>query len=119
MLRFAFGLLCAAAVIGGGLAVVYLNRRPRPPLIAALHGWLGAASLGLLLAVLRRGLPSGGMGTSGFGQTAAVLLGLTLALGLGFSLARRRPAGALVGAHAGLAIAALVLVLTLVALGST
>jgi hypothetical protein len=116
VLRLAFGLLCAAAAIGGGLAVVYLRDRPTPQALAALHGILGAASLALLLAAMRRGLPAHGMGTAGFGPTAAALLALALTLGFFFALRRRRPAGALVGAHAGVAIAALVLLLTLVAL---
>ena len=117
MLRLAFGLLCVAAAFGGGLALVYLKGRPVPSGLGVLHGWLGAASLGLLLAALRGGLPSHRMGTTGFGPIAAVMLSLALALGLLFVLRRGRPNGAMVGAHAGLAITALVLLLTLVALG--
>ena len=117
MLQLAFGLLCVAAASGGGLAIVYLRGRRLPPWTAALHGFLGAASLGMLLRAWHRGLPSHGMGTTGFGQTASVLLALALALGLSFALRRGRPAGALVGSHAALAIAALVLLLALVALG--
>jgi hypothetical protein len=117
VLPLAFGLLCAAAALGGGLWLVYLQGRALPPRIAALHGIIGAAGLALLTAALSRGLPSSGMGTAGFAPTAALLLAPALALGLSFALRRGRPNGALVGAHAGLAIAALVLLLSLVALG--
>ena len=116
-LKLGFALLCAAAAIGGLLAIAYLRGRPVRPRLALLHGALGAAGLAALLRALRRGLPMSAMGTGGFGQAAALLLGLALALGVWFALRRCRPAGALVGAHAGLAIAALVLMLTLVALG--
>ena len=122
MLALAFWLLCAAAVIGGGLAVAYvrgLAAKPPPSAILVTHGLLGAASLGALLLALNRGLPWTGFGTAGFGPTAAILLALALALGLRVAWLTwlgRRPSELLVGSHAGLAIAGLVLVLTLVAL---
>lgn len=123
MLRVAVGLLCAAAASGGALAVVYLRGRetPRPPaaLIAA-HPTLGAAGLAVLILALWRGLPNTGMGTSGFGPTAAALLAPALLFGLRLAWMawrRRRPSELLVFTHAGLAIAGLVLLLALVAVG--
>ncbi|HLY47230.1 MAG TPA: hypothetical protein VKQ73_16750 [Stellaceae bacterium] len=122
MLRLAFGLLCAATAIGGGLAVRYMRgpaARPLPAGIAALHAGLGAASLLALLLTLRRGLPQGGMGTEGFGPGAAALISLALALGLVLAHVAwrgRRPPAILVGTHASLAVAGLVLLLALLAL---
>ena len=124
MLRLALGLCCAAAAIGGGLAVHYARGpqvKQAPVAVPVLHGALGAASLATLLLALRRGLPASADGTAGFGAIAAGLLGLALLLGLVLAHAawrKRRPAGVLVGGHAGLAIAGLVVLLTLVALGS-
>lgn len=122
MLILALALLCAAAAIAGGLAVLYLRgpqaKAPPAPLLAA-HAILGTASLAALILALHRGLPHSGMGTSGFGPTAAGLLALALAFGLLLARAssrRRRPGELLVGTHAGLAIAGLVVLLTLVAL---
>ncbi|HKS89278.1 MAG TPA: hypothetical protein VJR70_07565 [Stellaceae bacterium] len=122
MLGLAFWLVCAASAIGSGLAVAYL-RRPQakaPPLaILVAHAVLGAGGLVALLFALRRGV-SAGIGTAGFAPLAAVLLAMTLALGLalaGIAWCGRRPAEALVGTHAGLAIGGLVLLLALVALG--
>ncbi|MGC2524752.1 MAG: hypothetical protein WA417_19290, partial [Stellaceae bacterium] len=60
------------------------------------------------------------MGTAGFRTTSAALLAAALLLGLVMARAawrRRRPAGMLVGAHAGFAIAGLVLLLALLVLG--
>jgi hypothetical protein len=116
VLKLAFALLCAAAAIGAWLAIAFLRRAPEWPKLAAAHGATGAAGLVALAAARRRGLPQN-MGTAGFGKTAAVLLVVTLALGLYFLLRRKRPPGAAVAVHAGLAISALVLLLALVALG--
>jgi len=123
MLRVAFDVLIAAAAMGGGLAVLYLRgagaTTPHPALPLA-HGALGAFGLALLVAVLRRGLPPAVDGTSGFGIIAAAFLGLTLALGLLIAFAQwrgRRPGGLLVATHASLAIAGVVVLATLVALG--
>jgi uncharacterized BrkB/YihY/UPF0761 family membrane protein len=123
MLGLAFALLCAAVLIGAGLAVAYLRGPQATPLhraVPLLHGLLGGASFAVLLAALRQGLPQTGMGTSGFGTISAVLLGLALMFGLALGLRGRyhRPPGALVGAHASLAIAGFVVLLTLFALSS-
>jgi hypothetical protein len=122
MLTAAFWVLCAASILGAGLAGLYLGpRRRRPPAaIQALHAALGTASLALLLATLRRGLPASAMGTGGFAPAASGLLAIALALGLVLAYAawrRRRPQEMLVGTHASLAIAALALLLAVVALG--
>lgn len=122
MLTLALSLLCGAALLGAALAIRYVAGAAALPLPAALpplHGVLGVAGLAALILALRRGLPESNLGTAEFGRSAAALLGLALALGLVTIAAawrRRRPAGALVGAHAGLAIAGLVMLLTLVAL---
>jgi hypothetical protein len=92
---------------------------PMPAALPPLHGVFGAAGLAALILALRRGLPASSLGTAGFGPSAAALLGLALALGLVMiapAWRRRRRPGALVGAHAGLAIAGLVVLLALVAL---
>jgi hypothetical protein len=124
MLVLAFVLLCAAAAIGGGLAVLYLRRpqaKPAPPApVLATHAALGAASLAVLLVALGRGLPPTGIGAAGLGPTAAALLAMALAIGLLLAHAswrRRRPGEMLVGLHAGLAVAGLVVLLALIATG--
>ncbi|HTV87737.1 MAG TPA: hypothetical protein VME41_01865, partial [Stellaceae bacterium] len=121
MLLLAFVLSCGAAAVGGGLAVLYLQgpqaKRPAAGLLA-LHAGLGAASLAVLLTALRRGPPHTGMGTAGFGPTAASLLATALLFGLWLALLswRRRRAGELlVFVHAGLAITGVVVLLALVA----
>ncbi|HVB14968.1 MAG TPA: hypothetical protein VNF04_00385 [Stellaceae bacterium] len=122
MLDLAFGLLCGAALIGTGLAILYLKgASAKPPAVFVLvaHAALGAASLVVLIAALGRGLPQTGMGTAGFGRVAGVLLTLALAAGLALAYAarqRRRPSELLVGTHAGFAIAGFVVLLTLLAL---
>jgi hypothetical protein len=122
MLTLALALLCIASLIGSGLAVLYIREtraNPPPAALAIGHGALGAASLAVLVLALRRGLPPSDMGTAGFGPIAGGLLALAFGCGLLLAYAawrQRRPAGALVGTHAGLAIAALALLLTLVAL---
>ena len=122
-MTLALATLCVAALSGAGLALVYL-RGPaaRPPhwAIAAMHGGLGATGLALLLAARDRDVPRAAMGTAGFGRTAAGLLALALALGLlilGAAWRRRRPSGVLVGAHVGFAVAGLVVLRALIALG--
>ena len=118
MLNLAFWVLGGAALLGGALALPYLHsgwRRP-PSQVRLLHGGLGALGLALLLLVLYRGLPPSTMGTAGFGQTAAVLFGLALVLGLAMALFRVRPAGVLVAFHAGLAIGGFAVLWTLVSL---
>ncbi len=111
---------------GGGralLAIPFLRGkevRRAPWLVTLGHGLLGAAGFGVLLAALWNGVPASGMGTAGFAPAAAVLLALALALGMLIALAsfrRGRPAALLVGVHASLAIAGLVVLWALVSLG--
>jgi hypothetical protein len=122
MIDAAFYILSAALLIGAGLSIFYMRgagAKPPHRIILLAHGGLGAAGLIVLLISLRRGLPNAGIGVSGFGNVAAGLLGLALALGLmlaGASWRNRRPAGALVGAHATCAIAGFVVLLALIAL---
>jgi len=124
MVELAFGILCAAAVPGLGLAYRRLAgspaARPSRQIVAAFHGALGAAGLAILLAALDRARMPSTMGTAGFGAASAAILGFALVLGLAMAwrtLRGRRAAGALVGAHAGLAIAGLVVLSALVVLG--
>lgn len=121
MLDVAFVILTVAALIGATLAVLYLRgskaARPHTPLPLG-HGALGIVGFGLLLAVLRHGVKSTGSGTGDFGLIAAGFFGVALLAGLLILLTgrRRRPGGLLVATHASLAIAGLVVLLTLVAL---
>jgi hypothetical protein len=120
LLLLAFVLLCGAAALGGGLAVLYLRNKPAPAAMLAAHATLGVASIVALRIVLARGLPQTGMGTGGFGLAATALLAVALVFGLRLAWLgwrRRRPSELLVGTHALLAIGGLVLVLSLVALG--
>jgi hypothetical protein len=120
MLLLALLLLSGAAAIGGGLAVLYLRGRTPPGLVPVVHAVFGVAGIVAFRIALRRGLPHPGMGTAGFGPTATVLLALAFLLGLRLAWLGwrgRRPSELLVGSHALLAIAGLVLVLSLVALG--
>jgi hypothetical protein len=121
MIELAFAMLSAAGLIGIGLAIAYLRgpeAKPPHPAIPLVHGALGGTSLLALVAALGAGLPKTGMGTSGFGAISAGLLGLAFVLGLTLAILRRyrRPPGALVGAHASLAIAGFVILLALIAL---
>jgi hypothetical protein len=123
VLDLAFLMLCVAVLSGSALAVLYVRgarSRPAPKAVPPLHGALGAAGLLALLFALLRGLPPSHMGTGGFAPTAAALLGAAFCLGLAVALLswrKGRPAGALVGLHASLAIAGFVVLLALVALG--
>lgn len=117
----ALAVLAAAGAAGAWLAVRFMrgDAGPPPRAIPPAHGVLGAAGLAVLGVALFRGLPPSAMGTSGFGGIAGVLLGLALAFGLGIawgSRKARRPAGAAVAVHAGLAIAGLVVLWALVSL---
>ena len=122
MLRVAFDVVIAGAVLGAGLAILYLRGAAAAPHLALrlIHGVLGAAGLAVLVVVLRRGLPPAVNGTAGFGAITAAFLGLALAFGLLIAFVGwrgRRPGGLLVATHASLAIAGVVMLVTLVALG--
>jgi hypothetical protein len=123
MLKLAFVMLCAAALIGAPLAFLRMREpaaRQPPPTLPALHGVIGAASLAVLLAALPTARGQAAMGTAGFDRISASLLALALVFGLTIACIvwrGRRPSGALIGVHAGLAIAGLALLLALIALG--
>lgn len=123
MTRLAFGILCVAAALGLTLAFSYMRRSParrRRLAVAALHGALGILGLAVLLAAVSGKQPQDAMGTAQFGRIGAALFAAALVLGLAIGWTawrRRRAPGALIGAHAGLAIAGLVVLLALVALG--
>jgi hypothetical protein len=122
MLTLALVMLCAAALIGAILAVVYM-RETETSLhwaLPALHGLVGAASLAILLAAIPDLPKQTKMGTNGFAGASATLLACALVLGLSIAATvwrRRRPNGAVISVHAGFAIAGLALLLALVALG--
>jgi uncharacterized membrane protein YozB (DUF420 family) len=120
LLELTFYLLCAAAALGGGLAIHFLRgpavRRP-PFLILLVHGVLGTAGLALLLLALYRGLLPSTAGTTGFGPTPAAFIALALLLGVAIALLRMRPPDFLVAFHAGLAVAGFVVLWTVVSLG--
>lgn len=123
MLDMAFYVLAAAALIGAALAV-HFARGPtvtRPPVtIPLVHGAVGIAGLALLIVIVRHGIPSTGTGTGDFGAIAAGFFCVALLLGILIAISgwrRGRPSGLLVATHASLAVAGLVLLLTLVALG--
>jgi hypothetical protein len=123
MLKLALLLLIAAALMGIPLGFFYMREcasRSLHPTIPAVHGIVGAASLAVLLAAIDHPPVPRAMGTAGFGRVGAALLALSLLLGLaivGAAWRCRRPSGVLVGAHACSAIAGLVLLLALIALG--
>lgn len=122
VIALSFVLLCMAALIGGALALRFLrgpSARPLPPVVALVHGALGASSLAVLLLALRLEAPRHGMGTESFGKIAAGLLAFALLLGVIFllgSLWGKRPAETVVGTHALLAIGALAFLLALIVL---
>ncbi len=115
MLALPLSLLCAAALLGLGLATLHLASRPpvrRAALLAYGHGLLGAAGLLALLPALA-GPPRGvAQGAGQFGLVAAVLLALALLLAtvlLAARLRRRALPSLVVGMHATLAIGGVVM----------
>ena len=125
MMAFAFGILAAAALFGAVLAILYARGPEAKPIgrvVPAIHGTIAAAGLAVLIVALRAG-PSATatrMGTASFGLFAAALIAVALAVGLvvaAHSWRGRRPPGALIGAHATLAVAGVTLLLVVVALG--
>ncbi|HTT46900.1 MAG TPA: hypothetical protein VMG39_02745 [Pseudolabrys sp.] len=118
MLNAAFIVLVVAGLFGSGLAVPYLREGPAPPWpIGAAHGLIALTGLALLALTLR-GPPRGvAQGIGSFGAIAAVLLALAALAGLvqfALRLRRRRLPGALLGAHATLAIGGFIILLVYV-----
>ncbi len=117
MLTWAAWLLTGGVLFG--LVLVALSQTVRPSMQpwwpGALHGMLGAASFGLLLLGLggpRRGVEQG---AGSFGSLAAWFVAAALGLGLLLALARLRrrpPSMMVVGVHATLGVAGLVLLAT-------
>jgi hypothetical protein len=115
MLLSSTAILVIAALLGISLAVLHARgERPKRPSwkLAALHGILGLSGLMALLIALQ-GPPRGVQtGEGQFGLFAAVLLTVTLVVGIVPIVARvrRRPLPALtIGLHATLAIMGLVI----------
>ena len=112
----------AAAVLGlaalGGMGLVALSQTTRPtrwsPWPAIGHGAVGIAGFAILLAGLS-GPPRGmAMGAGAFGKIAAILIALALLLAGLAVWSRRRGSSTvalLIGLHATLAVAGLILLL--------
>jgi hypothetical protein len=119
MLNAAFALLTIAVLFGSLLAIAYLREgaAAAPWPFGALHGLIALGGLAILTLALR-GLPRGAeQGTGSFGLIAAALLALAALAGLAqlaLRLRGRRPPGALIGAHATLAVGGFVVLLVYV-----
>jgi hypothetical protein len=87
---------------------------PRRPVFGIVHGVIGVAGLGLLVMALQGPRRGDAMGAGSFGLAASVLFGIALTMGLCIPLLATRSlrvTGAIIAAHASLAIAAYVLFL--------
>jgi hypothetical protein len=118
-LLVATSLLAVAVAIG---AVLALRRKGRlPPLpVAAVHGAIGLAGLGVLIYLLPGSHRGEATGSQSFGIIAAALLAGAAAVGLGMlamHLRARRLPGGLVGVHATLAVSGFVILAVYAMLG--
>ena len=118
MLNAAFALLAIAVLFGSVLAFAYLRASASPPLaLGALHGLIGIGGL-TLLALALRGPPRGvAQGTGSFGIIATGLIATAALVGLAqltMRLRRQRLPGALIGAHATLAVGGFIILLVYV-----
>ena len=115
--------LLLTATLGGYLSIGYLRGTPPPAagwMLGLVHGVVGAAGLLELVIGLDRHPPPASAGVAGFGVGAEALLGLAILLGLLVIMAAwrgKRLSGVVIGAHASVAITAIVLVSAIVALG--
>ncbi len=115
MLHAAFTILGFAVLLGAVLFVLHLRNAPGsagPWRLAAVHGILGVGGLVCLVLALHYSPPPIDQGTAGFGAISVVLLGFAALLGgvvLTLRAAKKRPAGALFGIHATLAISGFVI----------
>jgi len=109
MLTAAFTMLAVAVVAGSLLAVLHVREGAGLPAwpLAALHGSLALAGLGLLALALRGPARGADQGTAGFGVAAAAALALAALVGaalLAARLRKRRVAGTLIAVHATIAV---------------
>lgn len=115
MLHAAFTILGIAVLLGAVLFVLHLRNAPgsaAPWRLAALHGLLGIGGLACLVLALRYSPPPIDQGAAGFGAISVALLAAAALLGgviLALRAAKKRPAGALFGVHATLAISGFVI----------
>jgi hypothetical protein len=113
MLIPAFLVLAAAMLLGTLLAILHLRGGAMPSWYAgALHGALGACGFAVLVVALGAPARSRATGTASFGVLAAVFFAIALLSGVGLLIQRfrKRPLpGVLIGAHATIAIGALVI----------
>jgi hypothetical protein len=119
MLNAAFIALAAAVLAGSMLALSHLREGAAPPpwTLGALHGLIGIGGLALLALALRAPQRGPDEGTGSFGTIAAMLFVLAALAGTGLlraRLRRTRPSGALIGAHATLAVSGFVILLVYV-----
>jgi hypothetical protein len=102
-----------AVAMGIAAALFWLMRdRAAPTPLAAAHATAALAAYALLIATFAAGARSSAYGTASFGIVAAILLGAAILTGLALFLLRlaaRRYPGALVGAHATLAVSGFVI----------
>jgi hypothetical protein len=121
MMSFAFWTVTLAVAMGAGLGLLFLRPVPRSALLAAAHGLVGAAGLGLLILALRTPDPrAGALGVGPFAQYAAALIAAALGVGLiiGFGPVRiRRSRGLLIAIHGTAAVSGFVLLMAYRALG--
>lgn len=105
-------IVSAAALLGVVLTLLHgTGRRGGLRIGGPAHGLIGASGLALLVLALRGPARGAAYGVSGFGTTAAILLGCAVLLGLLVlrSRLRRRDPMFVIGVHATVAIFGLVL----------
>jgi hypothetical protein len=97
------------------LALRYLRgASPRRPVFGIVHGVVGVAALALLVMSLQGPRHGDAMGVGSFGLAASVLFAIALTIGLCIPLLATRSlrvTGAVIAAHASLAVTAYVLFL--------
>lgn len=115
MLDAALIALFIAVLFGSWLAVLHFDGRPperAPWPLALMHAALALGGYALLAVALRGPARGADQGTAAFGLTAAALLAVAIAAGLGIFVrfrVRRKGASALVGIHAALAVSGIVI----------
>jgi hypothetical protein len=115
ILPLSFGLLLSAGLLGGVLAAMHLRPGNKPATdwrLGVLHGVLGTIGFAGLLLALRGPTRGEAMGVAGFGQIAAILLGIALLAGVAVLVLRmrRRPIpGLVIGTHATIAVSGIVI----------